>query len=219
MKYNRNRSAGFTLIEILVVIAIIAVLTSIAVVNLLEAQVRSKVARAKADIKTIFVGLDMYAVDYKEYPSPQNSSFPNSIFLFSVSELTTPVAYLSSVSILDAFKPSWKEHQGVAGLSNGDSPPAGWKASYGYFNFSSRGAYWRQMSSSPPLSFKPFEGCAVTSVGPDLDIDGLQDVPARVVENKWVSISVDSIYDPTNGTRSSGDIGRWTGRPSYFGAF
>ena len=44
---------GFTLVELLVVIAVVALLALVAVPNFLEAQVRAKVARAKADIATL----------------------------------------------------------------------------------------------------------------------------------------------------------------------
>jgi prepilin-type N-terminal cleavage/methylation domain-containing protein len=44
---------AFTLIELLIVVAIIAILAAIAVPNFLEAQVRAKVAATKADIRSL----------------------------------------------------------------------------------------------------------------------------------------------------------------------
>lgn len=60
---------GFTLIELLIVVAIIAILAAIAVPNFLEAQVRSKVSRVKADQRSLATGLEAYFVDNNDYPA------------------------------------------------------------------------------------------------------------------------------------------------------
>jgi prepilin-type N-terminal cleavage/methylation domain-containing protein len=59
---------GFTLIELLIVVAIIAILAAIAVPNFLEAQVRSKVSRCKADMRSFATGIESYYVDNNTYP-------------------------------------------------------------------------------------------------------------------------------------------------------
>ncbi len=59
---------GFTLIELLIVVAIIAILAAIAVPNFLEAQVRSKVSRVKADQRSLATGLEAYYVDNNDFP-------------------------------------------------------------------------------------------------------------------------------------------------------
>jgi len=58
---------GFTLIELLIVVAIIAILAAIAVPNFLEAQIRSKVSKAKSDMRTLATGLEAYFIDQNTY--------------------------------------------------------------------------------------------------------------------------------------------------------
>lgn len=114
---------GFTLIELLIVVAIIAILAAIAVPNFLEAQVRSKVSRVKADQRSLATGLEAYYVDNNDFPEyaigdkaangfagaipPQGTALTSGagqILTFRVKQadtdyfhtLTTPQAYLTS---------------------------------------------------------------------------------------------------------------------------
>ncbi len=59
---------AFTLIELLIVVAIIAILAAVAVPNFLEAQVRAKIARVKTDMRTLGTALESYRVDNTGYP-------------------------------------------------------------------------------------------------------------------------------------------------------
>ena len=95
-----NTENGFTLIELLIVVAIIAILAAIAVPNFLEAQVRAKVSRAVADIRTIATGLESYFSDNNKYPPNPDTSDG---FNVTPWQLTTPLAYLTSRPI-DPFK-------------------------------------------------------------------------------------------------------------------
>lgn len=86
---------AFTLIELLIVVAIIAILAAIAVPNFLEAQTRAKVARVETDMRSLSVGLEAYRVDNTEYPPSANppSWQPDT----QTWRLTTPIAYLTSI--------------------------------------------------------------------------------------------------------------------------
>ncbi|HUT23546.1 MAG TPA: prepilin-type N-terminal cleavage/methylation domain-containing protein, partial [Sumerlaeia bacterium] len=101
-KSASQRRAAFTLIELLIVVAIIAILAAIAVPNFLEAQVRSKVARVKSDMRSVATACESYLVDHNTYPTePDNTR----LFLEYIAPLSTPVAYLSSLELRDPFTP------------------------------------------------------------------------------------------------------------------
>ena len=72
-------------------VAMFGGLAAIAVPNFLEAQTRSKVARAKADLRSQNIALDAYALDNQGYPVPSlgTPSIP--------AGLTSPVAYMTSI--------------------------------------------------------------------------------------------------------------------------
>ena len=91
---------GFTLIELLIVVAIIAILAAIAVPNFLEAQVRSKVSRTRADMRSCLTALESYMVDHAKYPPMADipyDSFGSGFHSRMPNYLTTPIAYMNSV--------------------------------------------------------------------------------------------------------------------------
>ncbi len=63
MKTHRRRTAGFTLVEIMIVVAIIALLASIAVPNFLRARKRAQATRMLEDLRVIDSALDQYAIE------------------------------------------------------------------------------------------------------------------------------------------------------------
>ena len=61
-KLNKNRG-GFTLVEIMIVVAIIALLAAIAVPNFLRARKRSQATRCLEDLRMIDSAIDQYAIE------------------------------------------------------------------------------------------------------------------------------------------------------------
>ena len=61
-KLTKNRG-GFTLVEIMIVVAIIALLAAIAVPNFLRARKRSQATRCLEDLRLIDAAIDQYAID------------------------------------------------------------------------------------------------------------------------------------------------------------
>ncbi|AXA35129.1 MAG: prepilin-type N-terminal cleavage/methylation domain-containing protein [Candidatus Hydrogenedentota bacterium] len=92
-----RRNSAFTLIELLIVVAIIAILAAIAVPNFLEAQTRSKVARCAADMRSLRTALESYAVDNNRYPETDLGTMTISQSGCGMLRLTTPLAYITSI--------------------------------------------------------------------------------------------------------------------------
>ena len=180
---------GFTLIELLIVVAIIAILAAIAIPNFLQAQVRSKVARVRAETRTVATGLETYYVDENGYPGMNDgggwcTSYTEPPFHARIpSGLTTPISYITSLPI-DPFL-----------TIPAGSFPSPWYNRYTFFNFDQ----YRMISGGGfDNQLRRAGNWMIYSWGPDRDSN--QAAP-NYGEN-----GVYTNYDPTNGTVSLGNI-------------
>lgn len=183
------RKKGFTLIELLIVVAIIAILAAIAVPNFLEAQVRSKVSRSYADMRSIATALESYFVDSNHYPWPypwqtmglNATNIPN--------ELSTPIAYISTTAgIIDPFStkvggftPLYKRF----GYIVDEKYSTG-----GYFT------YWIRLTDANERAIGKWR------------LDGFGPTGRSGQEGGPSNYPNESTYDPTNGTVSRGALYR-----------
>ena len=199
----------FTLIELLIVVAIIAILAAIAVPNFLEAQIRAKVAHVMANMRSLAVAIESYKTDTNSYPLDwaelgKRGEYPPPLEMDEVLfVLTTPVAYISSIPP-DPFV--------VGGALGYVSSGLAEKWEYRYSWYVSRGGMaWNKYSGVlyPGGYFYPPHDhfrYLLVSPGPDLWVEFLRE-SRDWAEGSPLPYSGDTVYyDPTNGSRSQGDI-------------
>lgn len=68
-KKKPKKRNGFTLVELMVVIFILGLLTTIVVINVLPSQDRAMIQKARSDIATLGQALEMYRLDNLGYPT------------------------------------------------------------------------------------------------------------------------------------------------------
>ena len=191
---KRETKNAFTLIELLVVVAIIAILAAIAIPHLLEAQTRSKVSRAKADMRTVVLAIESYRMDNNHYPTYHYSDMVEGYLEFHIggkvpgwgvpdpdwdgrNPLTTPIAYITSMPV-DPFH-----------TYRGEPREA---REYLYVNW----RYAIRQVTSPTWMQERFRY--------SLERDGDYRLHSRGPD--CYGPDPGTPYDPTNGTRSRGDV-------------
>lgn len=198
---------AFTLIELLIVVAIIAILAAIAVPNFLEAQTRSKISRSAADMRTVDTAIQAYLVDFNNEPKvdglvPGPGEY-SSWWGFVSTRLTTPIAYITSRPVMpftDAtIRAFWQNIGGSPGNQTytmiRDTGTSNWPAGSMLVSSNAPAAVLRIPIPQQFQNENGRSGYIIYSGGPD-----------GIDSTVWGG---PAIYDPTNGTLSYGDIYRF----------
>jgi prepilin-type N-terminal cleavage/methylation domain-containing protein len=226
---------AFTLIELLIVVAIIAILAAIAVPNFLEAQTRAKISRGKADVRSLATAIEAYAVDYNGYPPcnnemlagsrPDNSQDQANPFETRVLErLSTPVAYITAGIMPDPFRPNQRAKDYSSGSPQGATHETitenrqlveAIKYSAIKMDAGIGGGFVDVIGAMTGENAKPVMWMAFFA-GPDRTYDAI----GSLLTQTDPAVISSQFYDPTNGTVSYGEIWRAGGTiPGGVGTF
>lgn len=184
--------AGLTLTELLIAVAILALLAAISTPNFLEAQTRTEVVQVKSDLRLLDQALTAYFVDHGGFPPPASNGHGARLY-----RLSTPIPYYE-----DPKRPEPFEDEGLF-----RTPPYGYHGRNNLVNI-----FWNNDGkpgnfSGPPLMM----WYVLRSSGPDDDRNGggASALNSTASRHDFVNF----VYDPTNGTYSKGDIWRAGGAP------
>lgn len=69
LPFNYKLQLGFTLVELLIVVAVIGILSALLTANFIGVRQRARDAQRKADVKQIQSALELYRADHGTYPA------------------------------------------------------------------------------------------------------------------------------------------------------
>ncbi len=175
---------SFTLIELLIVVAIIGILAAIAVPNFINAQIRAKVAKVVSEENSIKNAYTQYYMDQNAWPPHMDGDDAQHRYV------TTPIAYLTT----SIFCPFLDTHTGRT-LTQWQYFKGQYHTEPAYFWHDGQ---WPGLAANEPHFWSQQKNTAffIISIGPDYDYD----------QPDGCETCVAGLYNTSNGVSSSGDI-------------
>lgn len=206
---------GLTLLELVLVVAILTVLAVMVTPSVNDAITRTRVGRTTADLRTISLAVELYTVDNGTLPMPAVERVTDAArgtvveWMPYARGLTTPIAYLTS-NPPDPFADPARPHAPIQFERAGRVAVEGIECilcipvpadSVGTTSLA--GTAWPVWVCNEFATPRPW---VAYSLGPD-GVRGMS-------FGEWVRDSryhLDDRYDPTNGVKSPGNILRFSG--------
>ena len=107
-RYEWTNGKAFTLIELLIVVAIIGILAAIAIPNFRDAQMRAKLTQVESNMKALSMATMAYSTDHGVFPLHDH--------ITNCRGLSTPIAYIGSIPF-DIFQMEGHDREKRKGLS------------------------------------------------------------------------------------------------------
>jgi len=126
--WDKNKHSGFTIVELLIVIVVIAILAAITIVAYNGIQQRSRDAKRQSDINTMHKQLEIYYTDKGYYPVTE-SLLGGQGFAFAAANFTSSgTGYMIAPGNTDTANSSYRDFS---------SPP---NNQYGYISYKTDGS-------------------------------------------------------------------------------
>jgi prepilin-type N-terminal cleavage/methylation domain-containing protein len=223
-----NSRRGLTLVEVLIVAAIVAILAAIAIPNFLTASTRAKVSRTANDLRVLSGALEAYFVDHRAYPlcnpwgvAAARPSVPNDVHVLE--RLSTPVAYVTTALLPSPFVAKRFSGSVLVGLGPIETDTQNWRPTgrggadeflyntYGYHAVAPDDDALSGLGRAQHDVFAPDRkvaiGFIIQSPGPQEAVFSM----GGIITNADAEYAANLKYDPTNGTVSFGNIFRTGG--------
>jgi prepilin-type N-terminal cleavage/methylation domain-containing protein len=113
--FYRKREGGFTLIELMIVVAIVGILAAIAVPNFIAYRNKSRIAASVGSIESIRAAIASYAADSNGNTFPDSGSMGSYVLLVGL--VNKNGATLTSVENSQGF--SWRGYEGIDADTDG----------------------------------------------------------------------------------------------------
>lgn len=204
-----NARGAFTFVELLIVVAAVALLGLVAFGSFTRASLQGDVALAQSRMGSLSNALEAYKVDNGVYPACHRSGYPLAPLAepHVLERLSTPVAYLADSLLLDPFPVAFRKSSSTGASQAVEIPTAvvgnEWSGGFNYQAWNNTGRSQTVADGFAIVPFAPASAYLLESSGPAATFHAAGGILANdILPDGPVLL----IYDPTNGSMSAGGI-------------